>query len=126
MRIGIREQLAVVVLLTAFVPLAVLAIATWVFELRSPLDNCANMLQDQQPQFRGRYHIAIAIPHRELEGCPNCLRPSFDTVNMFDNNDQDSYPKRTQEVLCRQYNYRQFRVREHFPISMISKSGGKI
>jgi len=30
MRIGIREQLAVVVLLTAFVPLAVLAIATWI------------------------------------------------------------------------------------------------
>lgn len=30
MRIGIREQLAVVVLLTAFIPLAVLAIATWI------------------------------------------------------------------------------------------------
>ena len=30
MRIGIREQLALVVLLTAFIPLAVLAIATWI------------------------------------------------------------------------------------------------
>ena len=31
MRVGIREQLAVVVLLASFVPLAVLAIATWVY-----------------------------------------------------------------------------------------------
>ena len=31
MRVGIREQLAVVVLLASFIPLAVLAIATWVY-----------------------------------------------------------------------------------------------
>jgi osomolarity two-component system sensor histidine kinase SLN1 len=30
MRIGIREQLAAVVLLTSLIPLAILAIATWV------------------------------------------------------------------------------------------------